>query len=78
MLSTILRLMAVGLVLLLTMGFLATEANAQKADQEIATKQGVSESLATKDFDDDKLPGKLEIGIALGSIVAVIAVTKYL
>jgi hypothetical protein len=78
MLSTTLRLLAVGLVLLLAVGFLATDANAQTADQEIGSRQGVSESLGTKDFDDDKLPGKLEIGIAMGSIVAVIAVMKYL
>ena len=43
-------------------------------DQKIASQEG----LATKKFDQDKLPGKLEIGFTIGSVVAVIAAFKYL
>ena len=80
MLVTCLRLIAVVLVLCLSVGFIAVEAEAQAGgkDKTIATKEGVGESLGTKEFDEDKLPGKLEIGIAVGSIVALIAVIKYL
>ena len=79
MLMTFLRLTAVALVLCLAMGFLAPDAYAKAgADKEMATKKGVSESLGTKKFDDDRLPGMFEIGIAAGSCVALIAVMKYL
>jgi hypothetical protein len=44
------------------------------ADQKLANQEG----LATKKFDQDKLPGKLEIGFTIGSVVAVIAAFKYL
>jgi len=44
------------------------------ADQKLANQDG----LATKKFDQDKLPGKLEYGLTIGSIVAVIAAFKYL
>jgi hypothetical protein len=44
------------------------------ADQKLANQDG----LATKKFDKDKLPGKLEIGFTIGSIIAVIAAFKYL
>jgi hypothetical protein len=43
-------------------------------DQKLANQDG----LATKEFDKDKLPGKLEIGFTIGSVVAVIAAFKYL
>jgi len=80
MLRSGLRFAAVGLVLCFAMAFVAVDAEAQStgADKEIATKKGVGESLGTKEFDDDKLPGKLEIGIALGSVAALIGVMKYL
>jgi hypothetical protein len=48
------------------------------ADKDIATKQGVGESLGSKTIDKDKLPGTLEIGFAVGSIITMIAVLKYL
>ncbi len=44
------------------------------ADQKLANQDG----LATKEFDKDKLPGKLEIGFTIGSVIAVIAAFKYL
>jgi len=82
MIMTFMRLTAVALLLCLTMGFLLTDAHAADSaggsDKEIATKKGVSESLGTKEFDDDKMPGKLEYAIAVGSTVALIAVIKYL
>ena len=79
MLMTCLRLTAVALVLCLAMGFLATDAYAASgADKEMATKKGVADSLGTKEFEEDKLPGMFEIGIAAGSCVALIAVMKYL
>lgn len=48
------------------------------SDKTIAAKKGVSDSLGSKEFDKDKLPGTLEIGLALGSIVAVVAAIKWL
>ncbi len=48
------------------------------ADKGIATKQGVEQSLGNKQFDKDKMPGKLEAGLAVGSIIAMIAVVKWL
>lgn len=47
---------------------------ATSADHKLATQEG----LATKEFDKDKLPGKMEIGFTIGSVVAVIAAFKYL
>jgi hypothetical protein len=34
--------------------------------------------LGKKEFEKDKLPGKLEIGLGIGSIFVMIAVVKYL
>lgn len=59
----------------------AGDAEAQKVggkDKEIASKKGVAESLGNKDFDEAKLPGTLEVGLALGSIVAMVAAIKWL
>jgi hypothetical protein len=47
-------------------------------DKDMATKKGVSESLGNKKFDKDKLPSKTKIGFALGSVVAAVAVFKWL
>jgi hypothetical protein len=52
--------------------------DALSADKELASKKGVSGSLATKQFDKDKLPGKWKIGFAFGSLIAAIAVVKWL
>lgn len=48
------------------------------SDKSIGSKKGVSESLGSKEFDQQKLPGTLEIGLALGSIAAVVAAIKWL
>lgn len=34
-------------------------------------------TLGTKEFDEDKLPGKLEMSLGIGSIFVMIAVLKY-
>ena len=47
-------------------------------DKAIASKEGVSGSLGSKEIDEEKLPGKLEMGFAFGSVVAMIAAIKYL
>jgi hypothetical protein len=47
-------------------------------DKTIAAKKGVGESLGNKEFDQEKLPGTLEIGLALGSIAGVVAAIKWL
>ncbi len=75
---------AFALCLLLCAGICAMvdQASAQDAavsgDKEIATREGVSESLGNKEWDKDQLPGKGKIGFAFGSIIAMIAVIKYL
>ena len=51
---------------------------ASKADKSMASKKGVKDSLGTKEIDSDKLPGKFEMGLAFGSVAAMIAVIKYL
>lgn len=63
----------------------STPAEAQKggkdalgADKSLATKQGVSGSLGSKQFDKNKLPGKWKIGFAIGSVITAIAVVKWL
>ncbi|NLF57745.1 MAG: hypothetical protein GX580_08910, partial [Candidatus Hydrogenedens sp.] len=43
-------------------------------DQKIAMQEG----LGTKEFDQSKMPGKLEMGLALGSAIAAVAAIKYL
>lgn len=52
--------------------------SASKGDKKIASKKGVEGSLGQKEIDADKLPGKLEVGIAFGSFAAMIAAFKYL
>jgi len=48
------------------------------SDKNMASKKGVAGSLGTKEIDGNKLPGKLEMGIAFGSVVGAIAAIKYL
>ncbi len=72
------------LLLLTTLAFFPSHAwaadagkgseKASSADHKIATQEG----LPTKEFDKSKLPGKMEIGLTIGSVVAVIAAFKYL
>ena len=42
-------------------------------DKKLATQEG----LGNKDIDENQLPGKFEIGLAIGSIVAMIGVIKF-
>lgn len=71
-------LLCAGLAIAAVFGANEVSAQAGGKDKEIATKKGVSESLGNKEFDQEKLPGTLEIGLALGSIVAMIAAIKWL
>jgi hypothetical protein len=48
------------------------------SDKNMASKKGVADSLGNKEFDGNKLPGKMEVGIAIGSVVGAIAAIKYL
>lgn len=52
--------------------------DALSADKDLASRKGISGSLATKQFDKNKLPGKWKIGFAFGSLAAAIAVVKWL
>ena len=49
------------------------EAYAQSADQKLATQEG----LGNKEIDENQLPGKFEVGLAFGSIIAMIGVIKF-
>ena len=62
------------LCLALAFGMLTEPAAAQSADQKLAQQTG----LGSKKIDAEKLPGKLEMGLAFGSVVAAIAAIKYL
>lgn len=62
-------------VLFALMTFMWTpSASAQSADQKLATQSG----LGSKQLDKDKLPGKLEFGITVASVIGAIAAIKYL
>lgn len=52
----------------------APTADARSADQRTAMRQGLEHS---KEVDRQKLPGRLEMGLAIGSIIAMIGVLKY-
>jgi len=56
------------------MGETAYAAGGASADKNIAEQTG----LGNKEWDKDKLPGKLEIGMGVGSIFVMIAVVKWL
>lgn len=62
---------------LLTSPAYAKEKGTSSGDKELQTKQGL-DSLATKEFDKDRLPGKLEFGIVIGSFFAMIAAFKWI
>ncbi len=67
------------LALTLVALFACDTAEAQSTkEKDIASRKGVANSLATKEFDQKKLPGTLEIGLAIGSTVASIAAIKWL
>lgn len=72
------RMLLAGFLLVLmcafSIGLFAEKAAAQSGDQKIAMQDG----LGTKEFDQSKMPGKLEMGLAIGSVVAAFAAMKYL
>ncbi len=80
--KSVLRIVTLCLVLGLCMLWCAEAAHAGDkatgADKGIASKEGVSESLGNKEFDKDQLPGPKKIGFAFGSVIAMIAVIKFL
>ena len=57
----------------LGLGLCVEKAHAQ--GQGIAAKK--DGELGNKEFDKDKLPNKLEVGLGIGSIFVMIAVLKY-
>lgn len=65
-------LIAAVVCLLICFGFLLTEE--ASAQQSLAEREG----LQRREIDMDKLPGRFEIGLAIGSTIAMIAVYKYL
>ena len=56
----------------------AEAADTGAMDKNSAMKQGVSESLGTKEFDEDQMPGKTEYMIVIASVIGAIAAVKYL
>ncbi len=61
------------LLFLFCMLTMTESAEAQSADQKMATREGLAEA----DIDRDRLPGRLELGLVIGSIIAMIGVVKY-
>lgn len=73
----IILLCALAVALCLGMLLFTGDAHAQtSADKDLASRDGTQ--LGTKEFDQDKLPGKLEMGLAVGSFFVMIAVVKWL
>jgi hypothetical protein len=64
------------LCLILCVGFVMCVDDVHAQGKGIAGKK--DGELGNKEFDQDQLPGKLEVGLGLGSIVVMIAVVKYL
>lgn len=71
-------LLCCALLLALCLGLLlfTGDAHAQKGDRDLAARDGMA--LGTKEFDKSKMPGKLEMGLAVGSLFVMIAVVKWL
>lgn len=61
--------------LVLCLGFLVCVDGVHAQSKSIASKK--DGELGNKEFDQDQLPGKLEIGLGVGSIFVMIAVVKY-
>ena len=51
------------------------QTDGRSADQRTAMRQGLEHS---KEVDQQKMPGKLEIGLAVGSLIAMVGVMKYM
>ena len=64
------------LCLVLCLGLCLCVDDAHAQGKSIAAKQ--DGQLGNKEFDKNKLPGKLEISLGIGSIFVMIAVVKYL
>lgn len=77
----VLSAVALCLALCIALAMWAETASANKAelgmDKEMATKKGVSDSLGSKEFDKEKLPGRWKISFGIGSVFLAIAVFKY-
>jgi len=64
----------IAIVLCLGLALVCDDAAAQSGDQKIAQQKG----LGTKEIDKDRLPGKMEVGLAVGSAVLAFGVFKWL
>lgn len=64
------------LCLVLCIGLCLCVGDVHAQGNDIASKGPME--LGHKEFDKDKLPGKLEISLGIGSIFVMIAVVKYL
>jgi hypothetical protein len=72
----VLAALAVGLALTPQTVWAAAGAAGGAGLKDLAGKEGVT--LGQKKWDQDKLPGKYQIGFAVGSFVAMVIVIKYL
>ncbi len=66
-------LIAAVVCLLFCFGFLFSQ-EAQAQGTSLAEREG----LQRREIDTDKLPGRFELGLAIGSTIAMVAVYKYL
>ena len=64
------------LCLIVCLGLMVCGGDVHAQSKSIASKK--DGELGNKEFDKDKLPNKIEVGLGLGSIVVMIAVVKYL
>lgn len=70
--ATVILLLAIVITLIIPLT--ASAQDEMSPDQELAQREG----LGTKELDAEKLPGALEYGILICSIIAAIGVVKYL
>jgi hypothetical protein len=64
------------LCLVLCVGLCVSVDDVHAQGKKIAAKK--PGELGSKEFDEDRLPNKLEMGLGVGSIFVMIAVLKYL
>jgi len=64
------------LCLVMCVGLLVCGGDVHAQGQGIAAKK--DGELGTKEFDKDRLPNKIEVGLGIGSFFVMIAVVKYL
>lgn len=77
---------AICVIIVLSFTLFASVADAQdssgakSSDKKVAEKRGVSGSLASTDekVDTSGKPSKLQMGVGVGSCIAMVAVMKYL